>query len=68
MNIKHELKEARIFVVAYWDMNKPNTIMLTSVDKDYNYLQRGRGFRPASEQEVFLYEAGTRIYEKKPHK
>ena len=68
MNIKHELKEAGIYIIAYWDSQNPNVIMLTSVEKDYNYLKRGRGFRPASDQEILLYEAGTRIYEKKVHK
>ena len=68
MNIRYELERAGIKVIAYWDVQNPNVIMLTRVEKDYNYLQRGRGFRPASEHEEILYEAGTTIYEKKVHK
>ena len=68
MSIRYELEDAGVRVVAFWDINNPNVILLTSVSKDYNYMKRGRGFRPASNQEEILYDAGTRIYEKKVHK
>lgn len=68
MTIKSELKKAGVRVIAYWDTERPNVIMLTNVEKDYNYVRRGRGFRPAGMNEEILYESGTRIYEKKVHK
>lgn len=65
MSLKNELKKSGVRVIAYWDENNLNTIMLTSVEKDYNYMRRGRGFRPASEHEMMMFDDGTRIYSKK---
>lgn len=67
MSIKKELKDAGVYVIAYWDTDKPNFIMLTSVEREYNYIKRGRGFRPATSNEEILYQSGTRCYEKKVH-
>lgn len=65
MSLKNDLKKSGVNVIAFWDEKNMNTIMLTSVDREYNYLRRGRGFRPASEHEIMMYADGTRIYSKK---